>query len=64
MHVKSPSCRSWRVLLTARRLVLNKRRDVENELRTLLREAGLKVGKVSRKDFAQRVRELVADEPC
>lgn len=63
VHVKSPSCRSWRALLTARRLVLNKRRDVENELRALLREAGLKVGKVSRKDFAPRVRELVADEP-
>jgi transposase len=30
VHVKSPSCRSWRALLTARRLVLNKRRDVEN----------------------------------
>jgi hypothetical protein len=28
-------------LLTARRMVVNKRRDVENGLRTLLREAGL-----------------------
>ena len=25
VHVKSPSCRSWRALLTARRMVLNKR---------------------------------------
>lgn len=30
VHVKSPACRSWRALLTARRMVLNKRRDVEN----------------------------------
>ena len=44
VHVKSPSCRSWRALLTARRVVLNKRRDVENGVRALLREAGLKVG--------------------
>lgn len=63
VHVKSPSCRSWRALLTARRLVLNKRRDVENGVRALLREAGLKVGTPSRKDFAARVRELAADEP-
>ena len=63
VHVKSPSCRSWRALLTARRMVLNKRRDVENGIRALLREAGLKVGTPSRKDFPARVRELVADDP-
>ena len=63
VHVKSPSCRSWRALLTARRLVLNKRRDVENGVRALLREAGLKVGTPSRKDFAARVRELTDDDP-
>ena len=51
VHVKSPSCRSWRALLTARRMVLNKRRDVEDGIRALLREAGLKVGTPSRKDL-------------
>ena len=40
VHVKSPTCRSWRALLTARRMVLNKRRDVENGVRALLREVG------------------------
>jgi len=59
VHVKSPTCRSWRALLAARRLVLNKMRDVENGLRALLREAGLKVGTPGRKEFAARVRELV-----
>jgi transposase len=63
VHVKSPSCRSWRALLTARRLVLNKRRDVENGVRALLREAGLKLGTPSRKDFSARVRELAGDDP-
>jgi transposase len=63
VHVKSPSCRSWRALLTARRMVLNKRRDVENGIRALLREVGLKVGAPSRKDFPARVRELAADDP-
>ena len=63
VHVKSPCCRSWRALLTARRMVLNKRRDVENGIRALLREAGLKVGTPSRKDFPARVRELAAGDP-
>jgi transposase len=63
VHVKSPSCRSWRALLTARRMLLNKRRDVENGIRALLREVGLKVGTPSRKDFPARVRELAADDP-
>ena len=64
VHVKSPSCRSWRALLTARRMVINKRRDVENGIRALLREVGLKVGTPSRKDFPARVRELAAMTRC
>ena len=63
VHVKSPSCRRWRALLTARRMVLNRRRDIENGVRALLREAGLKVGTPSRRNFAARVIELVADDP-
>src|SRR4051812_20327811 len=62
VHVKSPACRSWRALLAARRLVLNKMRDVENGLRALLREAGLKLGRPGRKEFAARARELTADD--
>jgi transposase len=63
VHVKSPSCRAWRALLTARRMMLNKRRDAENGIRALLRETGLKLGTPSRKDFPARVRELAADDP-
>jgi transposase len=63
VHVKSPACRSWRALLAARRLVLGKMRDVENGLRALLREAGLKLGTPARKEFAARVRELAAADP-
>ena len=44
-------------------MALNKRLNVENGIRTLLHEVGSKVGKLSRKDFAARVRELTADEP-
>jgi transposase len=62
VHVKSPACRSWRALLAARRLVLNKLRDLENGVRALLREAGLKLGTPGRKQFAARVRELAAED--
>lgn len=48
--------------IAARRMVLNKRRDVENGVRALLREVGLKVGAPSRKDFPARVRELSAGD--
>jgi transposase len=63
VHVKSPACRSWRALLAARRLVLNKMRDLENGLRALLREAGLKLGTPARKELAARVREMTAADP-
>ena len=63
VHVKSSASRSWRALLTARRMVLNKLRDIENGVRALLREAGLKLGTPGRKQFAGRVRELTADNP-
>jgi transposase len=63
VHVKSPACRSWRALLGARRLVLDKMRDLENGLRALLREAGLKLGTPARKELAVRVRELTAADP-
>ena len=61
--MKSPACRSWRALLAARRLVLNKMRDLENGVRALLREAGLKLGRPARKELAARVRELTAGDP-
>jgi transposase len=41
VHVKNQSCGSWRALLTTRRMLLNKRLDIENGVRALLREAGL-----------------------
>jgi transposase len=62
VHVKSAQCRSWRALLSARRLVLNKLRDIENGVRALLREAGIKLGTPGRKQFAARVRELTTSD--
>lgn len=58
VHVKSRDCRLWRSLLVARRTLVNEMRSLENVVRAVLREAGLKVGPTSRAGFAARVREL------
>ena len=62
VHVKSASCRAWRSLLVTRRTVLNEMRTIENVVRAVLREAGLKLGTPSRKDFVAHARDLIASE--
>jgi transposase len=62
VHVKSRQCRLWRSLLVARRTVLNEMRSIENVVRAILREAGLKLGTPGRPAFAGRVRELAGDD--
>lgn len=63
VHVKSRQCRLWRSLLVARRTVLNEMRTIENVVRAILREAGLKLGTPGRAAFVGRVRELAGDDP-
>ncbi len=58
VHVKSRDCRLWRSLLVARRTLVNEMRSLENVVRAVLREAGLKVGPTSRAGSAARAREL------
>ncbi len=62
VHVKSWQCRLWRSLLVARRTVLNGMRTIENVVRTILRESGLKLGTPSRAGFTERVRELAGTD--
>lgn len=64
VHVKSRTCRLWRSLLVARRTILNEMRTIENVVRAILREAGLKLGTPSRAVFADRVRELAGADPA
>ncbi len=65
VHIKSRWAQEMRVLLTNRRMLSNQRQAIDNELRGILRNFGLKVGKVGRGrgKFAARVRELVAQAP-
>ena len=62
VHVKSRQCRLWRSLLVARRTILNEMRTIENVVRAILREAGVKLGTPSRAAFADRVREMAGGD--
>jgi transposase len=62
VHVKAPMVQEIRALLTARKLLVAKLRDIESSLRGSLRGFGLKVGAVSKGQFAARIGELVAGQ--
>src|ERR687891_2052882 len=62
VHVKAPVVQEIRALLTARKLLVAKLRDVESSLRGILRGFGLKVGAISKGRFEARIRELVAGQ--
>lgn len=63
VHCKSIEAQEMRALLTARKLVQSKLRDVENSVRGILRGFGLKVGKTTARSFADRIRTLTASQP-
>ncbi len=63
VHCKSIEAQETRALLTARKLVQSKLGDVERSLRGILRGFGLKVGRVTPKQFEARIRELVVGHP-
>ena len=62
VHCKSIGAQELRAVLTARKLIQSKLRDVENSLRGILRGFGLKVGRTTARSFAGRIRELVAGQ--
>src|SRR3954470_600259 len=63
VHCKSLPAQEVRALLTTRKLVQSKHHDVEMSLRGVLRGFGLKVGPVTLRRFAVRIRELVGGHP-
>ena len=63
VHVKTLASQKRRMLLTSRKLLQAKAIDIDNDLRGVLRNFGLKVGIVGKLGFAARVRELVENQP-
>ncbi|MFG1417004.1 IS110 family transposase [Xanthobacter sp. V0B-10] len=61
VHVKTLASQEIRVLLAARKFLQGKMIDVENSIRGLIRNFGLRVGIVTRANYEARVRELIAD---
>ncbi|PSH61689.1 IS110 family transposase [Phyllobacterium brassicacearum] len=63
VHVKTLTSQKRRALLTARQLLQEKAIAIENDIRGLLRNFGLKVGLVGKVKFEERIDELVEDRP-
>jgi transposase len=63
VHVKTLPAQEVRAMLVARKQLLGKLVDVELGVRGLLRNFGLKVGKVTRKEFEGRIRDLAQGQP-
>lgn len=61
VHVKTLTSQKRRALLTARKLLQEKAIAIENDIRGLLRNFGLKVGVIGTIGFDDRIRELVDD---
>ncbi len=59
VHAKSVGTRDVRALLRSRKLLQSKLMDVELSIRGILRDFGLKMGKISKGRFEARVVELV-----
>ena len=63
VHVKTVPAQEIRALLTGRKLLQIKLRDIELGIRGLLRGFGLKVGRVSEGKYDARIRELATGHP-
>jgi len=62
VHVKSHASQKIRVLLNNRKCLLDKRLDIDNQIRGTLKVFGLKTGKVTKQTYEGRVRELVGED--
>lgn len=63
IHVKTRASQKRRVLLTVRKLLQQKAIAIENDIRGLLRNFGLKVGIVGAGKFQECIRDLAGDVP-
>lgn len=64
VHVKAASAQETRALLNARQFMVDKVTALENSMRANLRNFGLKVGIVSRRNWPERARNLAQGHPA
>jgi transposase len=63
VHVKTRESRDAKLLLTARRILKRKQRDVENLIRGALLQHGLKIAPRALRSFGQRAAQMSASDP-
>ena len=63
VRVKSFDSHAIKALLTSRALLVKIKRDLENQIRGLLKNLGLVIGRAKMNVFAVRAEELIADRP-
>lgn len=61
VHIKSHESQKLRVLLNNRRCLLDKRLDIDSQIRGTIKVFGLKVGKTTVARYDARIRELIED---
>jgi len=61
VQVKSLSCHEVRAVLNSRAQLVKTKRDLENQIRGLLKNLGLRIGKAGGNVFRHRVEELVSE---
>jgi transposase len=62
VHVKSHGSQKLRVLLQSRRCLLDKRLDIERQIRGALKTFGIKVGVTTAATYESRIRDLIKDD--
>ncbi len=62
VQVKSLPCHEVRAMLNSRALLVKIKRDLENQIRGLLKNLGLVIGKAGGNVFSRRVEELVGEQ--
>ena len=63
VHVKALDSHAVKALLVSRALLVKIKRDLENQVRGLLKNLGLVIGRAKMNTFVLRAAELIEDEP-
>src|SRR6516162_8678985 len=63
VRVKDLDCHAIKALLTSRALLVKIKRDLENQIRGLLKNLGRVIGRAKFNGFAVRAAELIEDRP-
>ena len=64
VQVKSVACHEIRAVLNSRAQLVKIKRDLENQIRGLLKNIGLIIGKAGGNVFRRRVEELLGERDC